>query len=433
MAKKYLNKNTKFQCKNGNAVWFKPQNGDFKVKINGAEALLDDCILNIIGGPRPGQCNLVPDPTTGAPGVCSSAILSGSWSNKSKVAVGNKNVLISDCSVSCPVGGSIVPFNPTLLSLNVMDGADTKTINIASLSSTCEESSSSEEALSNNNTRNDTNSIDPVNSSNKNSNNTENDNHNEQEENIENVEYAFCDYKNCSKSKDCKYLKTSHNLVEEDESKNARILKINMGKDSFDLYAGDCSEIATSLYGNYMYSIAHHHIIPANQCFKQFPEIVKLANFYNYDINKAENGICLPTMNEGYDKQPIELRKNIAFTAMRKLGKEWHKGGHKYSCKISVDLDSVLPRPFVHYKDAVDKELTTFSILLNDDIKCRAENYEEQAAKFIKSMDHICERIVKKLRRFEDNPQKAYPCYISKLAFYYAYQDELNEYENEMF
>ena len=33
MGKAYLNKNVKFQCQNGNAVWFNAQNGAVKVKI----------------------------------------------------------------------------------------------------------------------------------------------------------------------------------------------------------------------------------------------------------------------------------------------------------------------------------------------------------------------------------------------------------------
>ena len=182
-----------------------------------------------------------------------------------------------------------------------------------------------------------------------------------------------------------------------------------------------------------MYGVAHHHIIPANQCFKMFPEIVKLANFYKYSINKAENGICLPTMNWGYDKQPFDLRKEISFYAMKNLGKQWHKGGHKYSCKISVELDSILQKPFLHYKNAIDIELSFFNMKLNEELRCRTENYEQQAEEFAKIMDHICEKVAKKLRRFEDNPQKSYPYYVSKLAFYFAFQEILIGYEDELF
>lgn len=428
MGKKYLNKNAKFQCGDGNAVWFNPQSGDFKVKINGAEALLDDCHICLIGGVRPGQCNLLPDPSTGAPGPCTAAMVSGLWNNKVRLKVGGKGVLSSGCSISCPIGGTIKPFKPTIMALNVDDETKAQTVSIAQHGS--------------NDSENGINDVESMNDSNV---DTENEAIEEQEtgdkqegeekekDTVREVEYALCGYKNCSKAKECKYLKAAHTLKETTESKNAAELKINMGKNTFDLYAGDCAVIATASYGSYLYSIAHHHIIPANQCFGAFAEIVKLANYYNYNINKAENGISLPTMKIGYDKHPFEERKKISFNAMEVLGRQWHKGGHEYPCKIGAEIDSVLPKPFKHYKDAVDSELISFSIKLNDEMKCRAENYDQQAADFTRTMDHICERVAKKLRRFEDNPQEAYPCYISKLAFYFAYQEELNGYEEELF
>lgn len=429
MGKVYLNKNVKFQCQNGNAVWFNAQNGDMKVKISNAETIMDDCKLSLIGGPRPGQCNIVLTPN-GTPGPCAATMVAGSWNNESRLNVAGKGVLTAGCSINCPVGGCIKPFKPTLMNITVNDDAKMQQVNI-SLDNDLGNNLSSEKITSSPDNEQQMEQSETV-TENSSCEEAEQENKQESEEATD-VEYALCDYKNCDKARDCKYLKTLNTLKETNESKNAAELKMNMGKDAFDLYAGECGDIATSLFGNYMYSIAHHHIIPANQCFKPFPEIVKLANYYEYNINKAENGISLPTMNLGYDKQPFDLRKKISFNAMEKLGKQWHKGGHKYSCKISADLDSILPRPFLHYKDAVDKELTSFSMMLNEELKCRAEDYEQQAKEFARVMDRICERVAKKLRRFEDNPKKSYPCYISKLAFYFAFQEELDGYENELF
>lgn len=426
MGNKYLNKNVRFQCQNGNAVWFSPQNGDMKTKVKGADILLDDCKLSLIGVPRQGQCNLFLDPSTGAPGPCIAVNLSGNWVNNSKVSIGGKRALLNNCSINCSRCGTIKIFAPTTVSINVDNDAKAQAVNVDGTNPVMNDCSSNSEFKDVGGNKNNKSFAITENSEKTVSENDEVANRTE-------VEYALCDYKNCSKAKECNYLKASHTLKETNESKNATELKVNMGKDAFDLYTGECGDIATSLYGSYMYSIAHHHIIPANQCFKLFAEIVKLANFYDYNINKAENGISLPTMNLGYDKQPFDLRKDIAFNAMNKLGKQWHKGGHKYSCKISADLDSVLPKPFYHYKDAVDKELTSFSIKLTEKMKCRCDNYDQQAKEFARVMDHICEKIANKLRRFEDAPQKSYPCYISKLAFYFAYREELASYEDELF
>lgn len=424
MSNIYLNKNVRFQCQCGNAVWFKAQNGDSRVKINGAEVLLDDCNLSLIGGSRPGQCNLLMDPSTGAPTPCIALSLSGRWEKNTSVTIGGKSALTSICSIMCSRNGKIKPFKPTLLGLNVDDNAKIQSVDIPA-----------DFKISEINVNNQSGSKKNIEKSHQVKNDSKLENVNAKaEQKLEEVEYALCDYKNCKKAQDCKYLKTMHTLQETNESKNAVELKINMGKDNFDLYVGECENIATTIYGGYMYSIAHHHIIPVNQCFKYFGEIVKLANYYGYNINKAENGICLPTMNRGYDKQPFELRKDIAFNVMKRLGRQWHKGGHEYSSNIiSAKIDSILIKPFLNYKDAVDKELTNYSIKLNNELKCRVVNFEEQSEEFAKTMDHICDRIANKLKSFEDEPRNSYPFYVSKLAFYFAFDQELAKYEHELF
>lgn len=435
---KYLNKNVRFKCQSGNAVWFKPQNGAMKVKVNGNEVLLENCKLSLIGGPHPGQCQFSPNPTTGVPpGPCVATIVSGMWNNTSKnVTVGGSKVLLDNCSVKCPMAANveIKPFKPTIKALSTYNGAKVENVNIEIAKDDNEKSSSANSSeLKYNNVSGKESSIVGDSPTLMEKNQNSKDKNKDKENSSDEIKYVLCDYKNCNKAKECQYLKTSYTLKETNESKNAEELKTNMGKDTFDLYAGECGKIVASSYGSYMYSIAHHHIIPVNQCFKSFAEIVKLANYYNYNINKAENGISLPTMNLGYDKESFEIKKEIAFNAMKKSGRQWHKGGHRYSCRINADLDSILQRPFYHYKDAVDKELSSFSIKLTDEMKCRCENYDQQAEAFTKIMDHICAKIAKKLRRFEDDAKKSYPYYVSKLAFYYSAQEELHGYEKALF
>lgn len=418
MGNVYLNKSVKFQCQNGNAVWFSASNGEVNVKVNGAGVLLDDCKLSLDGVPMQRQCNMFMDPTTGAPAPCAAICVSGSWNNNSGMKVGGKSVLLSNCSISCPRNGTIKPFKPTTQNINVDDAARVECVNIspAEVMQNRKESVKEKEETTEN----------------KQKETTEREGTKDRHDAVK-YEYVLCDYRNCDKANECKYLKTECSLRETDERKNASELRMNMGRDAFDLYAGAYRDIATSLYGSYLYTVAHHHIIPVNQCFKEFPEIVKLANYYRYNINKAENGICLPTMNLGYDKQPFEQRKEIAFNAMEKLRRQWHKGGHEYSYKISGSVSELLPRPLKHYKSAVNDELRNLRNLLYDDMCCRANEYELQAKSFAIKMDRLCERVAKKLGYFNDNPKKAYPFYISKLAFYYAFREELKDYERELF
>lgn len=305
MANKYLNKNVRFKCQNGNAVWFKPENGDTKVKIKNIEVLLDDCKLNIIGGAKLGQCNLNIDPSTGIPMQCSADPVIGIWNNTSRLTVGSKSVLTSRCSINCPLFGSIKPFKPTMITIDVGDDTKIQSMDVSLDNSSDTYNDNYEKKENNNQNKSNAKKID--------------------DGVIEkNIESKLCDYENCTRRAECEFLKTLSTIKETNESKNANELKGNMLKYGIDKYIEEDIAIAPSFYKynsnapssdqdnkninasspvQYkMYSIAHHHIVPVNQCFKTFEEIVKLANYYNYNINRAENGICLPTMNEGYDK-----------------------------------------------------------------------------------------------------------------------------------
>jgi hypothetical protein len=437
MANKYLNKNVRFKCQSGNAVWFKAENGDTKVKIKNTEVLVDDCKLRIIGGMRPGQCNLLKDPNTGIPLPCSADPVIGIWNNTSRLMVGSKSVLTSRCYINCPLFGCIKPFKPTMITIDVGDDTKIQSIDLSLDNNSDTYNDNYEKKADNDQNKSDTKKFD--------------------DGVIEkNIESKLCDYENCTRRAECEFLKTLSTIKETNESKNANELKGNMLKYGIDKYIEEDIAIAPSFYKynsnapssdqdnkninasspvQYkMYSIAHHHIVPVNQCFKTFEEIVKLANYYNYNINRAENGICLPTMNEGYDKNIFNLKKEVAFYAMEKIGKQWHKGGHKYSCdKIREDVDKVLQKPFINYQQAVCDELRKFTNKLLETPKCRADNYEEQAIEFEIAMNHICERIEKKLQKFKETPKKSYPYYVSKLAFYFAFEEGLKEYENQLF
>lgn len=59
MATVYLNKNVRFKCDCGNAVYFRPVGGTSKVTVSGAAVLLDDCKLQLIGPVRHSAGNLL--------------------------------------------------------------------------------------------------------------------------------------------------------------------------------------------------------------------------------------------------------------------------------------------------------------------------------------------------------------------------------------
>lgn len=431
MSNIFLNKSTKFKCKGGNGVFFKVRNGDSLTKINGEGVLSQDCILELVGTPHPGQCNMIPDPSTGAPSPCKALTVGGNWNNTSNVKVSGKRMLGSECSINCPlVMTEIIPFAPTYRGNNVDDRTSDFVVSIGAVPATPTSSLNSSKVF------NSGSENAYVGSGISEKSETASGKNEESDKREKNYEYALCDYKNCDKAEECEYLKTGCELAETDESINAAQLKNNIGRDEFDLYAMECGNIATTLFKFKKdefntYSVAHHHIIPANQCFKQYPEIVKLGNYYGYDINNAKNGICLPTMNQGYDGQDLDLKLEIAFEAMEKLGKQWHKGPHGYSSltyKINQAIDELFIdcEPIKDYKTSVDEYLEQFRGRLESENKCRAENYEKAKTEFCAAMDHISGKIANKLRKFETEPKKSHSFFVSKIALYYAYNELLN-------
>ncbi len=428
MGRKHLNKNCRFKCQNGNAVYFKPTSGDSKTTINGSGALLDNCSLKLIGSPRCGQCNMYVDPNTKGPGKCLETLVSGNWNNTANVNVSGCGVLNGGCSIVCmAMGGTIKPFRATLNGINVDDAATDVSVTLGSK----EENMRAEHVESGHGTekeKSDNDSADYV-GGNQSDQRQSGDKASEDRE----VPYTLCDYKNCSKADECEYLKTSYGLMETDESKNAAMLKENMQAERFELYAKETRIIETLFYSGKKCSVAHHHIIPANQCFKSFPQIVKLANYYGYDINNANNGICLPTMRQG--------DKDVVFYAMDKTGMQWHSGPHSYASfmreidGVGKKLDFLLidSRPIKDYKTSVDELLQQVLANLENNKCCRAENYEEQATQFCKIINHVSKKIDTKLRQFKVSPKSSSPFFVSRKSLYYAYYSLLKDFESDIF
>lgn len=423
MGNLYLNKNVKFKCQDGNRVWFKAQNKDSKIKvnINGAEALVDNCSLSLIGAPHPGQCNLFFDPATEQPSPCIAISIPGmGWNNSTNVSVSGKRLLGSSCSIKCLRQGSIKPFEPTYRPVNVDD-------NVSDTAISNTKAGISEDSTADTEGENDKQKCEQG--------------KNSEEKAAERVPYALCDYENCSNAAECEYLKASFEIKEIDGSKNVGMLKENMENGNPDFYKEECRVITSTLFDGKTYTVAHHHIIPAKECFRQYPEIVMLANYYNYDINNALNGICLPTMKKGYGGQERDQKLEIAFEAMRKLGKQWHMGPHTNSKraseieKISKEIDDcfINSKPIKDYKSSVNEYLDQFRNKLEAESKCRKKHFDIESKDFCDAMNHICRKIENKLRKFESDPQKSHSFFVSNMALYYAYYDVLKPYQNDLF
>ena len=209
-------------------------------------------------------------------------------------------------------------------------------------------------------------------------------------------------------------------------------------KDEYDIYY-------ESVLGNKKESYwtnAAHHIISGNQVFKKYPEIVRLANFYNemknsgntiykgYDINGAANCIMLISKDREYrQKADDAVKKNIsAYDAMSMTGIQWHLGGHSYTfAKDEIPIFHQRIKLFTkkevkelrNYAELVENEMSKIQLSLCQRKVCR--NTPRQNAAFVLRMNNLSTKIKKYLAAFREKPHHSYPYYVSLEAFRYTF------------
>lgn len=439
MATVYLNKNVRFKCSGGNAVYFKPVDGASKVTVSGATVLLEDCKLQLIGPIRFGQCKYTTNPATNSPpGPCRHLlILKGNWEGMEKVSItiSGKRPLDSRSFMKCgaPLGvAKIEPFKPTYKPLTVDNGASRVSVKIGvPASESAADASSPNRAAQTPGEGSGQVLAETLEVQSPQETPSPDSGEDKQDSTPPSDEYTLCAMNRSEACETCEYRNASHVPAETDESKNAAALKKNM-ETLFNSYIQETGRIEQlTLEKCRTYSSAHHHLIPVNQCFKGNPKLVKLANYYKYDINNALNGICLPSATDGYSGQSVERRRDVAFYAMKKLRLQWHVGGHQTT--IPEKVDARLLKPFQSYKDQVDKLLDMFIARHFKKAGCRAESYDMRAKKFHADMDELCGKVRERVLKFGVNPQDSGCIYVSKMSLYYAFYKELREYQDILF
>ena len=181
-------------------------------------------------------------------------------------------------------------------------------------------------------------------------------------------------------------------------------------------------------FGKEKWSYTAHHIISGNQVLKPYTEIVRLANFYGYDINGAANGIILLTKHKNDDGEWAEKRSVSAYEAMSEGKIQWHLGGHSYKF-TDTELQRLHQQIRLYTKKEANK-IATYAELLREEIeklqaallqvKCCRQGGRQKAA-FIRRMDRISAKIKEKLGAFSEKPHRSYPYYVSKEAYLYTF------------
>ena len=367
----------------------------------------------------------VPDPVTGTPpGPCTMALTS--WICNSNLSISNKKVLTSNSSIQCSVGGKISPLSLTLNSITVdtsvsnidilindislsdsdINKKDEKTKNTGSITNDDKTEISEKEAITE--IKEDENQIN------------------------ENVKYAICNYKDCEEAKDCFYLKASCDILTPPKSEDS--LGEQMINNDSKAFFEEESNLRFTVLECVDITRARHHIICGNECYGRNREVLKLGNFFGYDVNIAENGILLPTLANGYNGLS---KKDVSFCAMDKTKKEWHQGPHNFDVEIQSSVQVLLKEPnFKSYERKV-QELLYSRILYKykksaNNKECPKKIKEKDPKRFEKDMNKgVSSYVRNKLNSFSASPKKA-EFYVSILSFYYAFYDKLKGHESEI-
>lgn len=248
----------------------------------------------------------------------------------------------------------------------------------------------------------------------------------QEQESTKDYAYAVCGYKTCSRRDECEYLKAQYELSPETLD-NASIQLRKNSPEKENIYNNKCNplmEETQSKWGNQA-----HHIISIRQIFAKFPELVKLAYFYGYDINSKENCIFLPSVFKNYEINEQQYKTAQAYEVMSVSGMQWHSGGHSY--KISKDdfnnISDEKRNLLRCYEEVVTEEVKKLIIpyYFRDKSCCRYDKKDSsskkaKAERFISRMNYVADKVYKKLDSFSE-PKTSFPFFVSKLSMQYAY------------
>ena len=202
-------------------------------------------------------------------------------------------------------------------------------------------------------------------------------------------------------------------------------------------------------------SVAHHHLIPGNQCLSKlksdgspfYPLLLRLCNFYGYDVNCAENGILLPTVSENLTalsgREKMELYYFIMDEAAKKTarsgglsGAQLHQGQHTYAGPRKV-LSKLKPeaRLYSDYEGLVRDQLQRLEKKYQDRAEtiCYMRECEANGEQsFVKRMNGISsamrENILLFPREAGDRGWRSKRAYVSFPALAYDFGVTWEEY-----
>ena len=233
---------------------------------------------------------------------------------------------------------------------------------------------------------------------------------------------SICSYSSCEKAASCPYMKASNTINTNGAA--AKLRKNSTEKEiSYDEMADKKMERYEISWNNQA-----HHMISINAAYCQYPELVKLGNYFGYDINCQENCYFLPCWEsgDGYGQKDFHFKKVQAYQVMNISGLQWHVGQHNYRIDIPESVKEKYPelKTMDCYNDKINKEIKFFLSECNERFSgiCLEENYELHKSWFISKMNSLSENIEEYLDLFSGNPKDSFPYFVSLEALRYAYE-----------
>jgi len=241
-------------------------------------------------------------------------------------------------------------------------------------------------------------------------------------ETLENVKACLCSYDSCENAGNCPYANAPSTI---DTNGAAAKLRKNSSRKETDY---DERAERNMEKGKISWNNQAHHMISINAAYCQYPELVKLGNYFGYDINCEENCYFLPCWEsgDGYGKKTSHYKKAQAYDVMHVSGLQWHVGQHSYRIDIPDSTKEKFPelRTMECYNDRINKDVKGILNACNQRFNgvCLAENYEIHKNWFIEKMHALSEQIEECLDLFDGSAKDSFPYFVSLEALRYAYE-----------
>ena len=432
VSEKLLNMSCIFKCSCCPTVKLKPNDvTQLKVKVEGQRALTTGTVMNVIA---PGACPFSEIPPNQSGITCIPRIISGHWEKTSKHVVGGKNLLIESsefiCETSRLKGGDgriTVEKNP--IKKSAVSSYETHSLSKVGIN---KKKNNGRPANEEKNNKNNDKKIEETKCELK-------------ETAIGNevaIEELYCPYDSSKeKCRNCKYLNADSKHMLSAEKAGCGKTPGAILRDNYEInfpnlsstrknYLSPCETLEDEykIFDVIGCGNQAHHILSTKDVYEQdkLSFVLKLANFYEYDVNEAYNCIILPAYNSKNERKKSELqvsfgkssdfdKRSAKYMAMRKSGRQWHGGGHGNDFENSQNISC--------YATEVTDFLYQCMKKLSKD-HCRAEDahFESDRQEFILKLHRALDYVRNKLIVFDRNPQSSLPFYVSKDAYEYAYE-----------